>query len=161
MKRTHKIQKADEELKRHIAKAPSHKKALIKEHLHRYKKLEQKEHHTKRPTIEMEEREITAMPLHHHSALAKHHSKLADHHSKMAGHHKTIAQHHATHAKHHSPKESPKAKHFIEKRMHDFKEGEMHSRKHKTGPLVTNPKQAIAIALSESRKKGMKVSRKK
>jgi len=54
-------------------------------------------------------------------------------------------------------KESPKAQKFIEKRMHAFKEGEMHSRKKKTGPTVTSPKQAIAIALSEARKKGMKV----
>lgn len=58
-------------------------------------------------------------------------------------------------------KESKKARSFIEKRMHDFKEGEMHSRVKKTGPTVHNPKQAIAIALSEARKKGMKVGKKK
>ncbi len=58
-------------------------------------------------------------------------------------------------------KESPKAKKFIEKRMEDFKEGNMHSRVKKTGPTVENPKQAIAIALSEARKKHMKVSPKK
>lgn len=58
-------------------------------------------------------------------------------------------------------KESRKAKQFIGKRMHDFKEGEMHSRKSKTGPVVENPKQAVAIALSEARKKGMKVGKKK
>lgn len=57
-------------------------------------------------------------------------------------------------------KQSGKAKEFIEKRMHDFKEGQMHSSKKKTGPTVTNPKQAIAIALSEGRKKGMKVGSK-
>lgn len=45
--------------------------------------------------------------------------------------------------------------------MHDFKEGEMHSRVKKTGPVVSDPKQAIAIALSEAREKGMKVSSKK
>ena len=55
-------------------------------------------------------------------------------------------------------KESKKAQKFIKKRMHDFKEGEMHSRVKGTGPTVTNPKQAIAISLAESRKKGMKVS---
>ena len=38
-----------------------------------------------------------------------------------------------------------------------MKEGEMHSRVKKTGPVVTNPKQGVAIALSEARKKGMKV----
>lgn len=58
-------------------------------------------------------------------------------------------------------KESKKAKKFIEKRMHDFKEGKMHSRVKKTGPTVENPKQAIAISLSEARKKGMKVGSKK
>ncbi len=33
--------------------------------------------------------------------------------------------------------------------MHEFKEGELHSGS-KDGPIVTNPKQAIAIALSEA-----------
>jgi hypothetical protein len=33
--------------------------------------------------------------------------------------------------------------------MHEFKEGELHSSS-KDGPIVTNPKQAIAIALSEA-----------
>ena len=45
--------------------------------------------------------------------------------------------------------------------MHDFKEGEMHSRVKKAGPTVTNPKQAIAISLSEARNKGMKVGKNK
>jgi hypothetical protein len=56
---------------------------------------------------------------------------------------------------------SPKVKSFIEKRMHEFKEGKMHSRVKKTGPKVTNPKQAIAIALSESRAKGAKIPKKR
>lgn len=103
-------------------------------------------HALKKPTHHSSKEEYS--PKHHH-ALSKHHAKLADHHTKMAKHHS------------HKAKESPKAKSFIEKRMHEFKEGKMHSRKSKTGPLVTNPKQAIAIALSESRKKGLKVSRKK
>ncbi len=58
-------------------------------------------------------------------------------------------------------KESPKAKKFIEKRMHQMKEGEMHSRVKGTGPTVTNPRQGIAIALSEAREKGMKVTPRK
>lgn len=40
----------------------------------------------------------------------------------------------------------------IEKVMHEFKEKELHSGS-KKGPLVKNPKQAIAIAISESKKK--------
>ena len=55
---------------------------------------------------------------------------------------------------------SSKVKSFIEKRMHEFKEGKMHSRVKKTGPKVTNPKQAIAISLSEAREKGARVKRK-
>ena len=39
----------------------------------------------------------------------------------------------------------------IGKVMHEFKEGKLHSGS-KKGPEVENPKQAIAIALSESRK---------
>jgi hypothetical protein len=56
---------------------------------------------------------------------------------------------------------SPKVKDFIKERMHEFKEGKMHSRVTKTGPKVTNPKQAIAIALSESREKGAKIPKKR
>jgi hypothetical protein len=57
---------------------------------------------------------------------------------------------------------SKNAKHSFEKeRMHEFKSGHMHSRKKGTGPVVTNPKQAIAIMLSEERKKGVKVPKKK
>ncbi len=38
----------------------------------------------------------------------------------------------------------------VVKVMHQFKEGELHSGK--TDTIVTNPKQAIAIALSEAEK---------
>jgi hypothetical protein len=57
-------------------------------------------------------------------------------------------------------KESPKAKKKIEKVMHEYKEGKLHSGS-KKGPIVKNPKQGIAIAISEARKKGMKVPKKK
>jgi hypothetical protein len=57
-------------------------------------------------------------------------------------------------------KESKKAKSKIKKVMHEFKEGKLHSGS-KQGPVVENPKQAIAIGLSEARRKGMKVPRKK
>lgn len=52
------------------------------------------------------------------------------------------------HKKH---KEMPKAKAKVKKVMHEFKEHKLHSGS-KKGPVVHNPKQAIAIALSESRK---------
>lgn len=48
----------------------------------------------------------------------------------------------------------------IRKVMREYKEGELHSGS-KKGPLVTNPKQATAIALSEARKSGAKIPRKK
>jgi len=57
-------------------------------------------------------------------------------------------------------KESPKAKKKIKKVMHEFKEHKLHSGS-KKGPVVTNPKQGIAIALSEARKAGAKVPKKK
>ena len=50
-----------------------------------------------------------------------------------------------------SPKVEPGAPDKIEKTMHEFKHGELHSGS-KKGPKVTNRKQAIAIALSQQRK---------
>jgi hypothetical protein len=44
-----------------------------------------------------------------------------------------------------------KEKRKVKKVMHEFKEGELHSGS-KKGPIVKNPKQGIAIALSEARK---------
>ena len=52
-------------------------------------------------------------------------------------------------------KETPKQKAKVKKVMHEFKEHELHSGS-KKGPKVKNPKQAIAIALTEA-----KVSKKK
>ena len=43
----------------------------------------------------------------------------------------------------------------IKKVMHEFKEGELHSGS-KKGPVVKNPKQAVAIAMSEQRKASKK-----
>lgn len=57
-------------------------------------------------------------------------------------------------------KESKKAEKKISKVMREFKHGQLHSGS-KTGPLVTNPKQGIAIAISEARKRGMKVPKKR
>jgi len=57
-------------------------------------------------------------------------------------------------------KESKKSQKKIKKVMHEFKEGKLHSGS-KKGPVVTSPKQALAISLSEARKKGMKVPARK
>lgn len=48
----------------------------------------------------------------------------------------------------------------VGKVMHEFKEGEPHSGS-SSGPKVTSRKQAIAIGLSEARKAGEKVPRRK
>ena len=43
----------------------------------------------------------------------------------------------------------------VKKVMHEYKEGKLHSGS-KKGPIVTNPKQAIAISLSEAKKASKK-----
>ena len=48
---------------------------------------------------------------------------------------------------------SPAAKHKIEKVMGEYKAGTLHSGSAR-GPKVTSRKQAVAIALSEARKRG-------
>jgi hypothetical protein len=48
-----------------------------------------------------------------------------------------------------------KAQDTVEDAMHRFKKGELKSGK--SGKKVTNPKQAVAIGLSEAREKGAKV----
>ena len=53
-------------------------------------------------------------------------------------------------------KYSKKAEKKISKVMREGYKGELHSGS-KKGPVVTNPAQIKAIALSEARKKGMKV----
>lgn len=54
-------------------------------------------------------------------------------------------------------KQSKTGAEFIQKRMQTFSQGHMHSRVKGSGPVVTNAKQAEAIAYSEARKKHMKV----
>lgn len=56
-------------------------------------------------------------------------------------------------------KYSPGASRKIEKVMQEFEEGGLHSGK--SGKKVTSRKQAIAIGLSEARRAGEKVPRKK
>lgn len=58
------------------------------------------------------------------------------------------------------PKESKKAEKKIHKVMGEFKRGELHSGS-KEGSKVKSRSQAIAISLSEARKKGLKVGKKK
>jgi len=53
-----------------------------------------------------------------------------------------------------------KGKPKVKKVMHEFKEGKLHSGS-KEGPVVKKPKQAVAIALSEARKAGAKIPKKK
>ena len=56
-------------------------------------------------------------------------------------------------------KKVTKAKAKVKKVMHEFKEHELHMGS-KKGPIVRNPKQAIAIALSEARSLKKKKSKK-
>jgi hypothetical protein len=56
-------------------------------------------------------------------------------------------------------KYSPKASETVEREMHEFKRGKLKSGR--SGKKVTNPKQAIAIGLSEARSEGAKVPAKK
>lgn len=55
-------------------------------------------------------------------------------------------------------KYSEKAGEKVEKTMHEMKEGKLKSG---SGKKVTSKKQAIAIGLSEARKEGAKVQKKK
>ncbi len=60
-----------------------------------------------------------------------------------------------TAAKKSTRKFGPAASKQVETEMHEMHEGKLKSGR--SGKTVTNPKQAIAIALSEARKKGAKV----
>jgi hypothetical protein len=51
-------------------------------------------------------------------------------------------------------KYGPKAKETVQEKMHEFKKGKLESG---SGKKVKNPKQAIAIGLSEVRRKGAKM----
>ncbi|KKR20819.1 MAG: hypothetical protein UT48_C0016G0011 [Parcubacteria group bacterium GW2011_GWE2_39_37] len=57
------------------------------------------------------------------------------------------------------PKYGKKAQETVKEAMHKYKQGELKSGQ--SGKKVKNPKQAVAIGLSEARKKGAKVPKKK
>jgi hypothetical protein len=52
-------------------------------------------------------------------------------------------------------KYGPKASQDVERAMREMKEGKLHSGR--SGAKVTNPRQAIAIGLSEARREGAKL----
>jgi len=54
-------------------------------------------------------------------------------------------------------KYSEKAQESVKENMHEMKEGKLKSG---SGKKVTNPKQAVAIGLSEAKKEGAKVPKK-
>jgi Family of unknown function (DUF6496) len=56
-------------------------------------------------------------------------------------------------------KRKSKGEKKIKKVMDEFKEGSLHSGS-KSGPMVKDKSQAVAIALSEARKKGAKIPKK-
>ena len=55
-------------------------------------------------------------------------------------------------------KYGPKAQEEVKEAMHEFKEGKAPERR-KSKKKVTNPKQAIAIGLSQARKQGAKATK--
>ncbi len=57
------------------------------------------------------------------------------------------------------PKYSQKSQEKVERAMHKMKEGKLKSGR--SGKKVTNPKQAIAIGLSEARAIGVRVPKQK
>lgn len=57
------------------------------------------------------------------------------------------------------PKYGRKAHESVEEAMHKMKKGKLKSGR--SGKTVTNPKQAVAIGLSEAVKRGAKVPKKK
>jgi Family of unknown function (DUF6496) len=88
--------------------------------------------------------------------MAKHKEKKSPMRKKHRGIDIEIEIEHKNKKKKHEPEKmhhKPSKKGKIEKVMHEFKHGELHAGS-KTGPMVKNRKQAIAIAMNEARKYG-------
>lgn len=82
--------------------------------------------------------------------MAMNKKKKAPMHKKHKGMEIEIEIEHKEKKKKHEPKK-PAGKEKMKKVMNEFKEGKLHSGS-KKGPMVTNPKQAVAIAYSEAKK---------
>jgi Family of unknown function (DUF6496) len=78
----------------------------------------------------------------------KHPSLISAKESRERDHSKTVVKALKDSEKY---KKVSKGKSKVKKVMHEYKEGKLHSGS-KKGPVVSNPKQAIAIALSEARR---------
>lgn len=83
----------------------------------------------------------------HKKDMAKHKGKKAPMHKKHKGIEIEVEIEH----KHKKKDPKPAAKKKMKKVMEEFHEHKLHSGS-KSGPMVTNPKQAVAIAYSEAKK---------
>lgn len=102
----------------------------------------------------------TLESMHHNKDVEKHKKMMQHHHEKMIHHKEMIkkSEHEAgvkgdkkLHEKavHHHKKEKEDK---VKKVMKEFSKGDLHSSS-KSGPIVTNPKQALAIGYSEAKRK--------
>lgn len=106
---------------------------MAKKSMKNLHKLEEKYHHQAERAMKKDEKI--------NERLEKKHKKEEKHKSK-------------------NPKKKAPGKSKIQKVMHEFKENKLHSGS-KKGPKVKSRKQAVAIALSEARKAGAKLPKKK
>lgn len=88
--------------------------------------------------------------------MAKKKNPMTKLHKKVEKKDAKVQPKHKAHKKKHKAAGTGK----VAKVLHEFKEGELHSGS-KKGPQVTNKKQAIAIGLSEARKAGAHIPKKK
>ncbi len=119
----------------------------------------------------MKHKKIRGLPLAHKKKVVKHlkgdiktfkHEAKEDRELIKSLKHKRHEKHESKkhEKKEHAKKYSKKAEKKISKVMHEYGEGKLHSGS-KKGPKVSNPKQAVAIAISEAKRKGFKVPKRK